>query len=368
MTSPVADRLRTLRGPVAPRRHNARTIAALTANPGCDRRAVLDAAGVDKVLLAEQVGHPARFGQSPFAISRGVTFESGLKADGHRALLAAVRERLGLAEGPAAVLDLGRSEAAQLSNEERHERTRQALSRADVAVIDHPMLRVEVAGQPVYLEPDLVAARLDGQLRVVEIKSFPIIDGRADQAKVAAAAMQAAVYVLALRQLHRQLGRPAADVSADVLLVCPRDFGNQPAVAVLDTRRQVAVLSRQLARMTRIADLLDRLPEGLSFDLALDADGVSTRPAGELAGALAATSARYVPECRASCELALHCRTEARGSTGALGASVREALGGAADVATALALAEGRVKPGPHEQESARLLRHAARLRAEALA
>jgi len=68
---PIADRLAELRGPVPPRHHDARTIAALTGNPGCSRRAVLDAAGVDKRALAERIGFGARFGQSPFAISRG---------------------------------------------------------------------------------------------------------------------------------------------------------------------------------------------------------------------------------------------------------------------------------------------------------
>ena len=50
-TSTPDARLDRLRGPVAPRRHNARTIAALTGNPGCTRRAVLDGAGVDKMIL-----------------------------------------------------------------------------------------------------------------------------------------------------------------------------------------------------------------------------------------------------------------------------------------------------------------------------
>jgi hypothetical protein len=53
-------RLRSIRGLVPPKRHDARTIAALTRNPGCDRRAVLDAAGVDKERRP-----PPSFGQSP---------------------------------------------------------------------------------------------------------------------------------------------------------------------------------------------------------------------------------------------------------------------------------------------------------------
>ena len=75
-------RLDRIRGAIAPRNHNARTIAALTGNPGCARRAVLDAAGVDKQRLAAHVGFPASFGQSPFAITRGNAFEAQVKANG----------------------------------------------------------------------------------------------------------------------------------------------------------------------------------------------------------------------------------------------------------------------------------------------
>ena len=61
--------------------HNARTIAALTSNPGCARRAVMDAAGVDKERPARHVGFPAKFGQSRFAITRGNAFEAQVKAE-----------------------------------------------------------------------------------------------------------------------------------------------------------------------------------------------------------------------------------------------------------------------------------------------
>ena len=46
MTSTEA-RLDQIRGVLPPRNHNARTIAALTSNPGCARRAIMDAAGVE---------------------------------------------------------------------------------------------------------------------------------------------------------------------------------------------------------------------------------------------------------------------------------------------------------------------------------
>ena len=41
---------------------------------------------------------------------------------------------------------------------------------------------------------------------MVEIKSFSVIDGQADGEKVAAAAIQSAVYVMALRDLLAGLG------------------------------------------------------------------------------------------------------------------------------------------------------------------
>ena len=114
-----------------------------------------------------------------------------------------------------------------------------------------------------HLEPDLVAARLDGRFHVVEIKSFPVIDGQADPAKVAAAAIQSAVYVLALRELLAAAGQDPELVSHEVVLVCPRDFANQPVASLLDVRKQLLVLRRQLDRMARIDDLLDAAAGGL---------------------------------------------------------------------------------------------------------
>ncbi|WP_433285442.1 hypothetical protein [Micromonospora sp. CA-244673] len=352
----TAQRLAEIRGGVPPRRHNARTIAALTGNPGCTRRAVLDGAGVDKPKLAERVGFPARFGQSRFAITRGNAFEAQVKADGGAELLRLVAERLGVPVPDGATwTDLG-------GDEDRPERSRAALTASGdgPALFDHPLLGLDVAGRRVNLEPDLVAARLAGRFHVVEIKSFPIIDGQADPAKVAAAAIQSAVYVLALRDLLAAEGWDPDLVSHEVVLVCPRDFANRPVASLLDVRKQLLVLRRQLDRMARIDDLLAAVPAGFTADLTAD-------PA-TLAGALAGVPANYAPDCLAACELAYFCRQEARGHTGALGRPVREALGGVAEVADVLALAAGERAPEPEQAEAAALLHAAARLRADALA
>jgi hypothetical protein len=89
-------RLARIRGRALPRSHSARTIAALASNPGCARRAILDAAGVDKQRITAYAGFPAPFGQSRFALARGNAFEAQVKADGGAELLTLLREHLNL--------------------------------------------------------------------------------------------------------------------------------------------------------------------------------------------------------------------------------------------------------------------------------
>ncbi|MFE2310212.1 hypothetical protein ACFXA9_29635, partial [Streptomyces sp. NPDC059411] len=200
-----------------------------------------------------------------------------------------------------------------------------------------------------------------GRWTVVEIKSFPMIDGAADAAMVGAAARQAAVYVLALERTAGKV--TGAEVGHTVLLVCPKDFSNLPTASPVDVRRELSVTRRQLERLTRVEELAAALPEGLDFDPA--------RSAEELTEAVSAVSASYAPECLAACELAFHCRDGARGAgeVTTLGRSVRGELGALTTVEAALAAAGGDGCPddGCPDDPTAVALRYAARLRAEAL-
>ena len=368
----VEVRLDRIRGRVAPKSHNARTIAALTSNPGCARRAVMDAAGVDKQRLASYVGFPARFGQSQFAIGRGNAFESQVKANGCAELLRLLREQLALAI-PEVSYDNLDDVGGNTSLPVRHARTRALLARAASSaedagtLFDHPLLRLEVGGRPVYLEPDLIAFQLRGSFHVVEIKSFPVIDGQADGDKVAAAVIQSAVYVHALRGLLTEIGIGQHAVSDTVVLVCPENFANRPTAALLDVRRQLTVLRRQLARLDRIEALLDVLPDGLTFDLEPDAGGVPRRAPAAVADAIGLVEARYAPECLASCEMCFFCRAEARGRTVSLGRDVHDELGAVDEVSIVLGLADGAAEPSVEQAEAAEMLRAAARLRRECL-
>ncbi|MBY8843775.1 hypothetical protein K7864_21265 [Streptomyces sp. SP2-10] len=350
-----------MRGPDVPAKSlDARALAALAANPGCSRRAILDGAGVDKARLATALGAPSGFGQSQFALTRGNAFEAKVKADGGAELLRLVHARLDPgAEAPAgaAVPDLtahgpeGRTARTALA-------LREAVRAGGWTLLDHPMLALDVAGSLAFLEPDAVVVHPDGGWSVVEIKSFPMVDGSADPAKVGAAARQAAVYVLALEEVAARLD-PVPRVHHQVLLVCPRDFSNLPTGSAVDVRKQRAVTARQLARLTRVEEIAGALPEGTCF--------APDRSAEELTAAVEAVPATYAPECLAACELAFHCRERARaaGAVTRLGRPLRAELGGLATVGEVLAAAHGET--GDPDDPAVAALRRAAALRAEAL-
>jgi hypothetical protein len=357
----TADRLSRIRGGGTAKRHNARTISALTNNPGCTRRAVMDAAGVDKPTLAERIGFAGQFGQSPFAIIRGQIFEAQVKADGAAELITLLRAVLELPLPEVSHVDLNEV-AGNADNRVRYAETRAKLARsgAPETLFDHPMLKLTVAGQDAYLEPDLITFQVKGQFHIVEIKSFAVIDGQADGSQVASAAIQSAVYVLALRELLASQGIGPDAVSDRVILVTPKDFTNRPIATFVDVRKQLTVLRRQLARLTSIDELLAMLPPTLSLD--------PDRTAREILDDLQSIDARYMPECLNTCELARFCRNECRGTLRSMGRAVAEDLGGVDTVTMALGLARGELIPAPEQEEATALLRLAWAMREESAA
>ncbi|WP_067182208.1 hypothetical protein [Microtetraspora niveoalba] len=363
--SSSTHRLDALRGGAAPVDHSARTVAALAGNPGCDRRAVLDAAGISKRNTAVHLGHPAPFGQSPFALARARSFEELVKADRWAHLRRLLRETLGLPISGISCVDIGAGGDA--TREPRHARTREELRRAleegeradgeragggEAALVERPLLRLPVAGHEVYLEPAVVVVRAGGRFHIVEIKSFAVIDGAADPAQVAAASRLSAVYVYALKAMFAAEGVDPGLVSHEVVLVCPKDFANHPTATLLDVRLQLAALRRQLSRLTRVDRILDRLPADLTFSLEQSTD--------ELARAVRTVEARYAPECLSTCEMAYFCRSDARaaGSLDVLGRVTRDDLGGLGSVDAVLDLASGEHGAPAGHAEIAEQLRH----------
>ncbi|MEF9908556.1 MULTISPECIES: hypothetical protein [unclassified Streptomyces] len=375
MTS-LDARLGALRGTAPPLPHNARTLAALTTNPSCDRRSLLDAAGIDKDALAAHLGLPRPLRKSRLALDYGLAFEHKVTAQAGAPLVPLLRHALGLTPSEVSYEDINSvgsdDDRSPLALRRAHTRSRilsAAHRRSDTprTLLDHPVLRLTVAGHQVYLEPDVIAFQRDGLFHIVEIKSFPVIHGQPDPIKANAALTQAAAYVLALRELLADDGLPPDCVSDTVILVNPRNFTRHPTATPFSAHKQIKNLSRHLGRLRRLPELLDRLPPNTTFDLAPGPDQRPTRPRDELADALATARPHYTPSCRNHCDLAFHCRTEARNQsrTAALGTAVRDDLAGIDTIATALALTDGHLHPSQDQHDITRALRHAQRVHAD---
>ena len=284
MTSTDA-RLDRLRGSTQPVSHTARTVAALTANPGCARRSLMDAAGVDKGGVATHVGFPQRSGasQSPFALARGAIFEAQVKANGAADLVRLLRDRLGLNLPEVSYSDL-ESVGGNIEREVRYQRTRALLRRAvrhpDEAgtLYDHPLLKLQVGGRLAYLEPTSSRSRY-GQVprdrdQVVRGHRRPGRRGERSRRRHTVSCLHPGTAGSA----HRR-------VASCRLCVHRRHPGHtqgflpQATATFIDVRKQVSILRRQLARMTRIDVLVGELPEGLTFDLVPEPDGSLQPPA-----------------------------------------------------------------------------------------
>lgn len=355
----TAPSLDGVRGTLPRARANARSVAALTQNPGCTRRRVIDSAGVAAHDLAAKLGHPTLRGQSPFAIEGGNRFEDRLKErSGYALLVEALAPYVDLPMPPDLVVeDVNKVGGKRFTTEwmdARVAKTDEALAQiargdADAPhVVDHPVLRFELAGAHVNLEPDALAFRVGERLELVEIKSYPIIDGQADPGKLSATAGQTAVYHMALRETLERLGFDPELLVWSVILVAPRNFGRQPAAHRVPLKKKSLSLSRVLAAVPKTADVLAGLPADLTFDV--DPDGTMDDSAlrAALTAAVQQVGALFVPDCVTNCDMAAFCRAEAWAADdpARLGRDARDNLAGVHTLADALRLAEHGVNPG----------------------
>jgi hypothetical protein len=358
MDARTTARLAALRGDNPPATMTARRIAATMEAPGCARRAVVDAAALDADRLAAVLGGPSDR-QSPFAITRGNRFEKQVTDNGMADVIALAREHLGLDIPEVRQCDLSQvAVAAQFpaaDNALRARLTRHALARMLSGdpdghnLLRHPMTGLDVGGVVAWLEQDVLAFAVGGRVHVVEIKSFPCIDDRADGDKVSAAARQSAVYILSLMDLVEDLGQPRSAVSTAVLLVMPQNLGLAPVGKKVEVRWFVSRLRRQLDAAPDIRTVLDGLPAGLALP-ALPArratDEEKAAAAGPVREVLSAIPSRFGDACL-KCPLFRACREEAQshGLTSQLGNATANACGAVATVDRALALADGRAAP-----------------------
>lgn len=359
------------------RNANARSTAALLSNPACDRRAVLDAGRVDLVSLAERLGAPAQFGQSPFAIGQGNRFEERIKADDYASLVTAINDLLGIFEGVENLRSVNLERVGNLRGRElvkaRAVQTASvleaiAIGQADSPhVVDHGVTTLEVGGNTVYLEQDALAFRVGEHLRICEIKGFPIIDGTASPTKVGTAARQTAVYVASIQDSLTARGFDPNLVSSEVILVCPKDFSITPTAVLVDVDREVRALRRQLRRRGDVSAIVEGIQaraKNNGVDIGDLLAGVEASKVGSKADREAAQEVvdqlpfHYVPECLSSCDLSRHCRacSVAADQPARLGGDVASLLGSIDSIAVAIDLIDG-AEPSPDQAEVAAILR-----------
>lgn len=357
------DPLESFRGDFPRQPLNARRVAGALEAPGCQRRTALDAAAINLDKLGSLISGTPRDRQSPFALTRGNQFEQQVVANGMAEIVSLARRHLDLEIPQVRQHDLSASALKEAyprvigirMNELRARLTRQCANEMltdptqAYNLIRHAMTRLDFGGETVYLEQDVLAFAVDGRIHVVEIKSYPRIDGRADPTKASATVRQTAVYVLSMQQLIVEIGAPLDVVKTKTMIVLPENLSFRPTAVTIDIDMYVRRLRHQLDSIPRAAAILDALPAGTRLP-AHPADGADNdERAGAAAAAreaLALLPPRFTDGC-ASCPLFRHCRDEAElhGSTARLGAAVAGACGNVTDINTALELAACRRVP-----------------------
>jgi len=334
---------------------------------------VIDSAGVAAHELAEQLGHPPLRGQSPFAIAGGNRFEDRLKKRSNYELLVdALEPFVELPKPPNLVVEdvnnVGRQPDPQAWMNARVARTDEALAliaSGDTTaphIVDHPVLRFDLAGVMVNLEPDALAFRIGDKLELVEIKSYPVIDGQADPGKLSSTAGQAAVNHMALRGTLERLGFDPELLTWSVILVAPRNFGRTPVAHRIPLTKKSLSLSRVLDAVPRTGDVLEELHEALTFDVDPDGELDVDELRAALDTAVSSVAALYVPECIQNCDMAKFCRQEAwrTDNPARLGRNARDNLAGVHSLADALRLAtRGASEDEPHLVDVAEALEDA---------
>lgn len=341
---------------------NARRIASALDIPGCQRRSVLETCNVDINKLAKLVTGNDADRQSPFAITRGNQFEAHVTDHGMAAILALAREHLGLDIPEVREKDLSadhvRTEypgvTAANINKLRARLTQQYIEQmltnpgCAINLLRHAMTKLEYGGEVAYLEQDVLAFTVKGRIYVVEIKSYPKVDGRADPSKASETVKQTAVYVLSLQDLVVSIGASRQLVDTRALIVLPENLSFRATATVVDTKFQVERLRRQIVNVPNTAAIINELPLGVSLPPLPDSKcgGSLEKACSEANQAIASLPTRFGDAC-VSCPLFRYCRAEVERhhSISRLGNIVANTCGSITTIDAALDLAAGRRNP-----------------------
>src|SRR5215475_1779048 len=274
----AASALARVRGQAPQIRANVRRLAAFANVHSCPTAAVAFAARIDtnRVLAGTSMEMP--YGQSPFAIGRGVAFEALLRRHGHAELRRVLTGGLATDFTYAGIENLREGyppNRAGLRMRATVTQTRMAEiadGPAEPVVLDGAVLEADIGGLPAFFEADEMAIGVGGQILVGENKSWPVVDGRpTDEDALGAALDQAATYVLLGRRTIEQAGVDPARMSDSVVLVTPRNTGLAPSLHRQDVASRIRRIARLLSAVPDVQETAASTPASVTFDVITDA-------------------------------------------------------------------------------------------------
>ena len=283
-------------------------------NPTCDANTLSAVHNVRLDKAAASLGLDPSFGQSPFAIARGNTFEWGLFADEAARLREALERKNCLPADSTGFLDLRlRMNGGQdiRSIDEALDKTAEWLAgvaasgEPEASIVAAPMVRIPrgVILPEALLIIDLVTALPNGDsvlLTVGEIKVFPDRGGHTDPGQLAGARAQAGLYRRALEMTLEAAGlADSVSVAPHGTLAFTWPGSNQPAIrAHEDLTYQAIRAERGFERLEEVAGAIVR-KDDFSADLP------------ELIERVVSAETDYSEACLSFCDLAPRCHKRA---------------------------------------------------------
>ena len=369
----VLDRVR---GRAPAMRPNVRRLAAFASVHTCPTAAVAFAARIDtnRVLAGTSAEMP--YGQSPFAIGRGVAFEALLRRHGHAELRRVLTDGLGVDFSLAAIENLREGyqpNRTGLTLRARVTRDRMAeiiAAPPEPIVLDGAVLRADIGGLAAFFEADEMAIGVGGEIIVGENKSWPVVDGRpTDEDALGAALDQAATYVLLGRRTLDHAGVDPGRISDNVVLVTPRNTGLAPLIHRQDAGSRVRRVERLLGAVPDVNDIAASVPSSATFDQVADITLPEEARLDAFSEVTETLGRVYEPAgCLTSCGFAWACRrcVFAAGDPSIAGGPVARTLPGIASLERVAQLGRG-APPSLAEAPAAGPVARAGRLYDEAM-
>jgi hypothetical protein len=293
-------------------------LSAYAQHADCNLATLAFAAEVDLDRLLVRTPYEAPFGQSPFAIRRGLAFEQFIAKDGHAQTLELLRAKLGFPIADAKIVDLRNTYSRNRQGMKFHANDTRALVRQMITgapaapnLIDGAVLQASIGRISALFEADAVAARFGGPIHVGEVKSFPVVDGKADPDKLSAALDQVAIYILFAKRLIDDIGGDADLVSPNALIITPTNVGLRPTLSVRNVGNRIVRSQTLLAKVPDVREIAASVSAKVDFGQIADPKSTSERRIEVFHDLADQVGTAYLPSCLSTCGNALACRERA---------------------------------------------------------